>query len=70
MTQWSQQWVKNGWRNSSGEAVRNKQEWEELLELVNKDKMVIQWNQVPAYSGIPGNEEADKLAVKGETQKL
>ena len=70
VTQWSQQWVKNGWRNSSGEAVRNKQEWEELLELVNKDKMVIEWNQVPAHSGIPGNEEADKLAVKGATQKL
>ena len=70
VTQWSQQWVKNGWRNSSGEAVTNKQEREELLELVNKGKMVIQWNQVPAHSGISGNEEADKLAVKGATQKL
>ena len=54
----------------TGEAVRNKQEWEELLELVKKNKLIIQWNQVQAHSGIPGNEEAGKLAVKGETQKL
>ena len=32
VTQWSNQWIKNGWKNANGEAVKNKQEWEELLE--------------------------------------
>ena len=40
VTQWSNQWVKNGWKNFNGEAVKNK-EWEELLMLANNDKMTI-----------------------------
>ena len=40
------------------------------MELVKKDKVTIQWNHVSAHSGIPGNEEANKLAVNGATQKL
>ena len=70
VTQWSNQWIKNGWKNANGEAVKNKQEWEELLELTSNNKMVIKWNHVPAHSGIPGNEEADKLALKGATQSI
>ena len=70
VTQWSNQWIKKGWKNANGEAVKNKQEWEELLELTSNNKMAIKWNHVPAHSGIPGNEEADKLAVKGATQSI
>ena len=57
VTAMGQKWLEN----SNGEAFRNKQEWEELLELVNKDKMVVQWKQVPANSGIPGMFDQQSL---------
>ena len=35
--------------------------------LANNNKMTIKWNHVLGHRGIPGNEEADELAVKGAT---
>ena len=65
ITQWSDNWCKNGWKTSNGEAVKNKEEWLQLTQLVNASKMSIEWKHVPGHKGISGNEEADKLAVKG-----
>ena len=65
ITQWSDNWCKNGWKTSNGESVKNKEEWVKLLQLVNDSKITIKWNHVPGHKGISGNEEADKLAVKG-----
>ena len=70
VTQWSNQWIKNGRKNTNREAVKNKQEWEELLELTSNERMAIKWNHVSAHSGIPANEEADKLTVKGAIQSI
>ena len=33
---WIYGWLKNGWKNSSKEPVKNKELWEELYELVKK----------------------------------
>lgn len=69
VTQWSKQWIRNGWKNSSGDAVKNKQEWIELLNLANDERMKILWKHIPGHKGIPGNEAADKLALKGATSQ-
>ena len=65
ITQWSENWCKNGWKTSNGESVKNKEEWVQLLHLVNESNVSITWNHVPGHKGISGNEEADKLAVQG-----
>ena len=65
ITQWSDQWIKHGWKTSSGEPVKNKEEWVKLLQLVEESNISITWNHVPGHKGISGNEEADKLAVRG-----
>ena len=40
----------------------------ELAKLAEVSKTKITWKHVAAHSGIPGNEEADKLAVKAAKQ--
>lgn len=67
-TEWSGNWSKNGWRTSTGEPVKNKEEWVQLLNLIQSSEMSISWKHVPGHSGISGNEEADKLAFQGATQ--
>lgn len=66
-TQWVYQWSKNGWKTSNNEDVKNKEEWLKLKELLDKNNLLVTWKHVPSHKGIAGNEEADKLAVKGAT---
>ena len=61
---------KNGWKTSNGEPVKNKEEWVQLLKLINDCKISITWKHVPGHDGITGNEEADKLAVIGANNKV
>ena len=65
ITEWINQWQKNNWKTSSGEKVKNKDEWMRLNSLVQESNVNITWVHVPGHSGIAGNEEADSLAVKG-----
>ena len=37
--------------------------------LANNEKMTTKWNHVLGHRGIPGNEEAGELAVKGATSQ-
>ncbi|XP_077009203.1 ribonuclease H1 isoform X2 [Tamandua tetradactyla] len=66
ITNWVQDWKKNGWRTSTGKEVINKEDFVELERLTQG--MDIQWMHVPGHSGFIGNEEADRLAREGAKQ--
>tara|TARA_B100000902_G_scaffold48992_1_gene55933 strand:+ start:127 stop:558 length:432 start_codon:yes stop_codon:yes gene_type:complete len=62
ITQWINSWVKNNWKTSKKEAVKNKDLWTELYNL-NKS-LNVKWIWIKAHSGNPLNEEVDLLAKK------
>ncbi len=73
---WWKKWVKNGWKNSSKEPVKNQDLWEEILSLLSDREgsrwwldtdiqfKVVQLEWVKGHAAEPGNEEADRLAVE------
>ena len=62
ITEWINSWVKNNWKTSKKEDVRNKDLWTELYNL-NKT-LNIKWIWIKAHAGNPLNEEVDLLAKK------
>ena len=62
ITDWIHNWIKNNWKTSKKEDVKNKDLWVQLHELNNNSK--IKWNWVKAHDGNPLNEEVDLLAKK------
>ena len=62
ITDWIHNWIKNNWKTSNKEDVKNKDLWVQLHELSNNSK--IKWNWVKAHAGYPLNEEVDLLAKK------
>lgn len=66
VTQWMKKWKSNGWKLSSGEPVKNEQDFRALDRLlVSNPELDIKWSYVPAHKGILGNERADTLAKQG-----
>ena len=62
ITEWINSWLKNNWKTSKREDVKNKDLW---LELYNLNKSLnVKWNWVKAHAGDPLNEEVDLLAKK------
>lgn len=59
-TKWVKNWRRNDWLTRNGEPVKNKDMWVILNELLQTNK--VKFFKVKAHSGIPDNEEADKLA--------
>ena len=62
ITEWINTWLKNSWKTSKKEDVKNKDLWVELYNL-NKS-LNINWNWVKAHAGNPMNEEVDLMAKK------
>ena len=62
ITDWIHNWIKNNWKTSTKEDVKNKDLWVQLHELSNNSK--IKWIWVKAHAGNPLNEEVDLLAKK------
>lgn len=63
---WYSRWRKNGWKNSNGEDVANRELWEEILaniEQIGVETVHFQW--IKGHNGNKFNEMADELAVKG-----
>ena len=62
ITDWIHNWIKNNWKTSNKEDVKNQDLWVQLHDLNNNSK--IRWNWVKAHAGNPLNEEVDLLAKK------
>ncbi len=63
---WLRRWQANGWRTASKTAVKNRDLWEELLQLLNKHQVTMSWTR--AHQGHKQNERCDLLA-RQEAQK-
>lgn len=57
---WYDNWIKNGWKNSKREKVKNRELWEELIPYF-KDGLV-DFQKVAGHMGIEYNEMVDTLA--------
>jgi ribonuclease HI len=68
ITQWIQNWQKNGWRTSSKKPVENQDLWMELDE--QRQKHAINWKWVRGHAGNTFNERVDQLATQAREQQL
>ena len=63
LRKWILNWKKNNWKTASNQPVKNKDLWERLDSLnIEKFSNRVQFEWVPAHTGIVGNERADSLA--------
>jgi len=60
ITDWVHKWIKNNWKTSKKEPVKNKELWIQLYELTSTYD--IKWIWVKAHAGNILNEEVDLLA--------
>ncbi len=59
---WLEGWIKNGWKNSSKEPVKNKELWEELYELTKVHQ--VEFIKVKGHADNEYNNRCDELARK------
>lgn len=57
---WYVGWLRNGWKNSKGDPVQNRDLWERLLEQVSRHK--VRFEKVKGHAGVAWNERCDELA--------
>ena len=57
---WIQGWIKKNWHTSSGEPVKNKELWEELISLTKVHKVT--FNKVKGHADNVYNNRCDELA--------
>jgi len=62
ITDWIHNWIKNNWKTSNKDDVKNKDLFFQLLDLNSNSKIKCNW--VKAHAGNPLNEEVDLLAKK------
>ena len=60
ITDWINNWKKNGWKTAKKQPVKNKELWIKLDKLSSKHD--IKWKWIKGHSGHPENERADELA--------
>ncbi len=60
ITEWINNWKKNGWKTANKKEVSNKELWTELDQL--NSEFEINWNWVKAHSTDKLNNEVDLLA--------
>lgn len=57
---WYVKWQKNGWTNSKGEPVQNRDLWEALLAAIQPHQ--VSFKKVKGHAGVAWNERCDQLA--------
>ena len=62
ITEWINNWKKNGWKTANKQPVKNKELWTELDNLVNEFE--IKWIWVKGHSKNKLNNEVDLIARK------
>ena len=60
---WMPNWKKRGWITASKKPVKNQDLWQALDEAISRHE--IEWRWVRGHTGVPGNEDADRLANQG-----
>ena len=60
ITEWINNWKKNGWKTANKKDVKNKELWTELDSL--SSSFEIKWSWVKAHSSDKLNNEVDLLA--------
>ena len=60
ITNWIDNWIKNGWKTSQGTDVKHKELWKELHQ--SCQKVDVKWKHVKGHTGNPANEAADNLS--------
>lgn len=63
---WIGRWKKNGWKTSKKEAVLNQDLWQEMLGLMELNRVEV--IKVKGHSGDKWNERCDELARQGAVQ--
>lgn len=64
ITEWIWAWKRRGWKNAEGEAVLNRDIWEELfVQASARQDFGLAWKYVRGHTGVPGNERCDEIAV-------
>ena len=63
---WITNWIKNNWKTSSKEPVKNKELWQELYDLTKTHK--VKFIKVKGHSDNEYNNRCDELA-RGEIEK-
>jgi hypothetical protein len=66
---WIPNWRRNGWINSKGKPVANRDLWEQLAEEIAWHESV-SFVKVKGHRGIEHNERCDRLADKAKRQHL
>ena len=61
MKGWAKKWRANGWRRNKDEFAENRDLWEQLLQLCEKHRVVLEW--VRGHAGNFENERCDQLAT-------
>lgn len=64
---WIYGWIKNNWKNSSKEPVKNKELWEELYNLTKVH--TVSFNKVKGHSDNELNNRCDEMA-RTESEKF